>query len=60
MLKEPLSTVFKKTEYLITLEKSAKNLYSDRQIVKIALNIISNMNDYDKRKSDWYDKTPGK
>ena len=47
-LPEPLSTIFTKIEDLRMLEKAAKKPYSDRQIVEIAMNIISNTNDFEK------------
>ena len=42
------------------LAKAAKNTYSDRQLVEIAMNIIRNTNYFDKGQADWYEKIPGK
>ena len=42
------------------LAKAEKKPYSDRQLVKMAMNIIGNINDSKKGKSDWYEKIPGK
>ena len=42
------------------LVKAANNSYSDRQIVKIAMNIIRNKNYSEKGKAKWYGKIPGK
>ena len=40
------------------LVKAAKNQYSDRQIVEIAMKTIINTNDLEKVQADWYGKTP--
>ena len=42
------------------LVKAANNSYSDRQIVKIAMNIIRNKNYSEKGQAKWYGKIPGK
>ena len=42
------------------LAKAAKNPYSDRQLVKIALNIIRNKNDFENGQAYWYVRTPNK
>ena len=47
-LTEPLSTVFIETEDIRMLAKAAKNPYLDRQLVKIATEIIRNKNDFKK------------
>ena len=60
MLIETLSTVFAQIKYLIMLAKAAKNPYSDRNLVKIAMDIIRNTNDFKKGKADWYVKIPVK
>ena len=44
-LTEQLITVFTQIEYIIILAKAAQNPYSDRHLVKISMNIISNTND---------------
>ena len=36
------------------LVKAAKNPYSDKQLVKIAMNVIRNANDFKKGQADWY------
>ena len=51
ILKEQLSPVFTKMEDLILLDKAEKKPYSDRQLVKIAFNIIRNANDFKKGQS---------
>ena len=45
---EPLISVFTQIKDLRILAKSAKNPYSDRQLVEIAMNIIRNKNDFEK------------
>ena len=42
------------------LAKAAKNPYSDIQLVKIALNIIRNKNDFENGQAYWYVRTPNK
>ena len=42
------------------LAKATKNPYSDRQIIKISMNVIWNTNDIEKVHSDWYGKVPVK
>ena len=56
MLIEPLSNVFTQIEYLGMLAKVEKNQYLDKQLVKIAMNIIRNTNDLKKGQTNWYGK----
>ena len=42
------------------LAKAAKNTYSDKQLVEIAMNIIRNKNYFEKGQADWYGKIPEK
>ena len=56
MLIEPLSNVFTQIEYLGMLAKVEKNQYLDKQLVKIAMNIIRNINDLKKGQTNWYGK----
>ena len=53
-----MSIVFTQIEDLRMLEKAAKNSFSDIQLVKISINIISSTNDFYKGQADWYVKTP--
>ena len=57
---ELLSTVLTQIEDLLILAKAAKKSYSDRQLVKIPMNIMRNANDFDKGQADWYGKIPVK
>ena len=59
MRMEPLSTIFTQIKYFVMLEKAVKNPYSDRNLVKIAMNITRNKNYLDKVQSNWYGNTPG-
>ena len=58
-LTEPLRTVSAQIKDIQMLEKE-KIPYSDIQLIKKALNIIKNTNDFEKGKANWYGKTPEK
>ena len=58
-LTEPLRTVSAQIKDIQMLEKE-KIPYSDIQLIKKALNIIKNTNDFEKGKANWYGQTPEK